>query len=123
MRAPYVLDVCVRALEHRDEDRQVIERVSERHHCLIKITSGPIRVGALIAGTRCVPAGLPWIRLSLPLPWQCLITSNPPETFFFLLLTIAQTWRGGKGEQGRDGTAFCLGYVSLSFSLEGDLNG
>lgn len=77
---------CVSALEHRDGDRQVSERASERHQSLINIMSGPIRVGTVIAGTRPVPAGLPWISLSLPLPWQCLITGNHQKHFFFVPL-------------------------------------
>lgn len=61
---------------HRDGDGQVSERASEWHWFLINVTSGPIRVGTVIAGTRPVPAGLPRISLSLPLWLQSLITSN-----------------------------------------------
>lgn len=114
--------VCVSSLEHRDGDRQVSERASERHHFLIKITSGLIRVGAVIAWTCClVPAGLPWIRLSLPLPWQCMITSNHRKHFlFFWYLSVDSPDRN---KRWWDGAVFSLGYVSVSFSLEGELMG
>lgn len=86
-----ILDVWS-VLPHRDGDRQV----SEQHHFVIKIMSGPIRVGTVIAGTRCVPAGRPWIRLSLPLPWQCLISSNHRKHFSVLLCRRPRQkmWKG-----------------------------
>lgn len=77
--------------------------MSEQHHFLIKIMSGLIRAGTVIAATRCVPAGLPWIRLSLPLPWQCLSVT----TGNFI------------SDGGRESAVFSLGYVSVSFGLEG----
>lgn len=108
MCVQYVLGVCVCACapEHTNGDRQVSERVSEQHHFVIKTTSGLIRVGTVIAGTGRAPASLPWIRLSFPLPWQCVIACNHRKHFFFLPVPLLITPARTKDEE-RDGTVLC----------------
>lgn len=103
---------------HRDGDGQVSERASEWHRFLINVTSGPIRVGTVIAGTRPVPAGLPQISLSLPLRRQSLITSNHRKSLGSL--SITQIWKKDKERAGIV-DVFCFVYVSVSFSPQGEV--
>lgn len=103
---------------HRDGDGQVSERASEWHRFLINVTSGPIRVGTVIAGTRPVPAGLPRISLSLPLRRQSPITSNHRKNLGSL--SITQIWKKDKERAGMV-DVFCFVHVSVSFSPEGEV--
>lgn len=77
-------------------------QVSEQHHFLIKIMSGLIRVDAVIAGTGRVPSTLPLIRLSLPLPWHCLIASNHRKHFFPFWTNVDSL---GMNKEEREGTS------------------